>query len=86
MTLSAVQDPDSAQPARPVTAARTSGSDVLAIAVAIAVVLGLQLQLVFTRSVNWDEFYFLGQVHKFVRGELTVPLQTLHVRLFVERS
>ncbi len=82
MTLSAVQDPDSAQPARPVLGARVAGSDILAIALAIAVVLGLQLQLVFTRSVNWDEFYFLGQVHKFVRGELTVPLQTLHVRLF----
>lgn len=51
-------------------------------ALAIACVLCLQLHLVLTRSINWDEFHFLGQVHTFARGELTLPLQTLHVRFF----
>lgn len=48
----------------------------------IAVMLGLHLQLALTRSINWDEFYFLSQVHAYARGELTLPLQTLHVQLF----
>ena len=49
---------------------------------AIALVLALQCHLVLTRSINWDEFHFLKQVHSFARGELTSPLQTFHVRLF----
>lgn len=55
---------------------------VMLLAIAIAGVLVLQFQLVLTRSINWDETHFLKQVHDFLRGELTVPLQTLHVRLF----
>lgn len=55
---------------------------VLFLATAIAVLLALQFHLVLTRSINWDETHFLKQVHDFMRGELTVPLQTLHVRLF----
>ena len=51
-------------------------------ALALGFVLILHLNLVLTRSINWDEFHFLGQVHTFVRGELTLPLQSLHVRMF----
>lgn len=51
-------------------------------ALAIGVLLALQFHLVLTRTINWDETHFLTQVHDFARGELTVPLQTLHVRLF----
>lgn len=49
---------------------------------AIMLVLVLQLHLALTRSINWDEFHFLGQVHSFASGELTLPMQTLHVRFF----
>lgn len=41
-----------------------------------------QLWLAVTRSINWDEFHFLSQVHEFARGTLDQPLQTLHVELF----
>ena len=51
-------------------------------AVGIALLLTLQFQLVLYRTINWDEFYFLNQVVEFSRGELTTPLQTIHVRLF----
>lgn len=59
-----------------------SNGEVLFPAIALALVLALHLHLVFTRSINWDEFYFLSQVHSFARGELNMPLQTFHVRLF----
>ena len=51
-------------------------------ALAIGFVFLLQFHLALTRSINRDEFHFLGQVHAFTRGELTLPMQTLHVRLF----
>lgn len=62
--------------------AEKTSADILIPAAALLLVLALQLHLVFTRSINWDEFYFLSQVHSFARGELTIPLQTFHVRLF----
>lgn len=49
---------------------------------AMAMVLALQLSMVFTRSVNWDEFWFYYHVAEFGRGNLSQPLQSLHVRLF----
>ena len=57
-------------------------SSIMLAAMAIALLLALQFHLAITRSINWDETHFLKQVHDFARGELTVPLQTLHVRLF----
>lgn len=51
-------------------------------ALAVAMLLALQFQLALTRSINWDEFHYLRLVYEFQRGELSVPLQTLHVRLF----
>lgn len=50
--------------------------------VAIGVLLTLQLSMVFTRAVNWDEFWFYYHVADFARGNLAQPLQSLHVRLF----
>lgn len=49
---------------------------------AIAVLLAMQLSMVFTRAVNWDEFWFYYHVAEFSRGNLAQPLQSLHVRLF----
>ncbi len=49
---------------------------------AIILLLVLQLLLIFSRAINWDEFFFYGQVAQFSRGEMTTPLQTLHVHGF----
>jgi hypothetical protein len=51
------------------------------VAACVALGLGLQLRLLFTLNVNWDEFYYLGGIHDFLRGELARPLQSFHVRL-----
>ena len=48
----------------------------------IVLVLSMQLSMVFTRAVNWDEFWFYYHVADFARGNLAQPLQSLHVRLF----
>ena len=49
---------------------------------AIGLLLIMQLSMVFTRAVNWDEFWFYYHVADFERGTLAQPLQSLHVRLF----
>ena len=41
-----------------------------------------KLWLVFAQNINWDEFYYLSQVHDWRRGTLDQALQTLHVHLF----
>ena len=48
----------------------------------IILLLALQCTLIFSRAINWDEFFFYGQVAQFARGELETPLQTLHVHGF----
>jgi hypothetical protein len=69
------------QPAAADGAPATHGAIRLTIA-AIALLLALQFALIFTRAVNWDEFFFYGQVAQFARGELPTPLQTIHVHAF----
>jgi hypothetical protein len=49
---------------------------------ALALMALAQLHLTLTRSINWDEYHFIEQVYLFARGELTAPLNTIHVRLF----
>lgn len=48
----------------------------------IAFVLALQASLVFTRAINWDEFFHYYEILQFERGTLTQPLQTIFVRIF----
>jgi hypothetical protein len=48
----------------------------------IAFVLALQFTMIFTRALNWDEFYHYSLVELFARGNVTQPLQTFFVRLF----
>lgn len=57
-------------------------SSALVPAIGLLLALGLQLHLALTRSINWDEFFYLSQVHEFARGELKQSLQTFHVRIF----
>ena len=49
--------------------------------VALAVIAVLQVLFVVDRTINWDEFYFYGQIVDFTQGETIKPLQTLHVQL-----
>lgn len=48
----------------------------------ILLLLAAQFALIFTRAINWDEFFFYGQVAQFAQGELRAPLQTIHVHAF----
>lgn len=50
--------------------------------IAIFVVLALQFSLVFTRAINWDEFFYYAEVERFSNGQLERGLQTIHTRLF----
>lgn len=52
------------------------------IAGAIALVATLQFHLIFVQGFNWDEFYFLSQVHAAENGTLQIALNTIHTRLF----
>jgi hypothetical protein len=47
----------------------------------LAAVLLLQIELVFSRPVNWDEFYHLSLVHAQAQGRMSEFLQVLHIRL-----
>lgn len=50
--------------------------------VGIILVGALQFTMIFTRAINWDEFYHYSLVVDFTRGTLTQPFQTFFVRLF----
>lgn len=49
---------------------------------ALAAVVLFTLFTLFQRSLNWDEYWFLSQVHELDQQRLSRPLQTLHTRLF----
>lgn len=49
---------------------------------ALAAVLALQIELIWSRPVNWDEFFHLSEAHAFARGELTELLQVFYARTF----
>lgn len=49
---------------------------------AMVILLIAQATMVFTRAINWDEFFYYSQVHQYLRGEPLAPLQTIHVHLF----
>jgi hypothetical protein len=48
--------------------------------VVLALLLGLYR--IFTANINWDEFFFLSLVHRYLEGDLTQRLQTFHVHFF----
>ena len=48
----------------------------------IAIVFALGLHRSFVANINWDEFYYLSQVHLYRNGLLSLSLQTAHVHLF----
>lgn len=54
----------------------------LVLAGSIAACLVLQTVSIFTREINWDEFFYLSHVYSFSGGTLTRALQTAHAVLF----
>ncbi|MGX7953494.1 hypothetical protein ACWPM1_13155 [Tsuneonella sp. HG249] len=48
----------------------------------LVLVLLLQVELVFSKSVNWDEFYHFSEIHQFRLGRWSPTLQTPYVYLF----
>lgn len=49
---------------------------------AIGLLLVAQATMIFTRAINWDEFFFYSQVHQYLNKEPLVPFNTVHVHLF----
>lgn len=49
---------------------------------AIFAALAVMGLMAWTRNINWDEFYFLSQVHQHLDGRLDRPLQTVFVHAF----
>ncbi len=47
-----------------------------------AAVLAIQIELLFTKSINWDELFHFSQIHAHSRGEYVQWLQTPYVRMF----
>lgn len=54
----------------------------LIVRLAIFSAFAAMLVMVWTRNVNWDEFYFLSHVHAHISGNLDRPLQTFFVHGF----
>ena len=65
-------------PAKP-SSATISGKMLL---IAAVILVALQIELLFAKSVNWDEFFHFSQIHASLRGEPVRWLQTPHVYLF----
>lgn len=55
----------------------------IAIYALFALLIAAQVFLVFTKSINWDEFYHYSMVHDLPKGRLTWDFQTLYIRLFL---
>ena len=50
--------------------------------VAACLIVTLQINLVFAKSINWDEFFYFSEIQQLNDGLLTQSLQTFHTRLF----
>jgi hypothetical protein len=53
-----------------------------AVAAVCALVLIAKLWLVTRVNINWDEFFFLSEIHALLRGDLHSSFQTAYTRLF----
>jgi 4-amino-4-deoxy-L-arabinose transferase-like glycosyltransferase len=55
----------------------------LKILIAIIILAIISRLVVATRyQINWDEFHFLAFIYEYLRGDLSVTMQTFHVHLF----
>ncbi len=62
--------------------AKAGPSRGLLVASAFAAVAALQVYLVFSKSINWDEFFHFQHIHELRTGTLSRSLQVLYVRYF----
>jgi len=76
----AVCAPADADPA--VVVQRRAALSALFIALFIVAAIFLKFNLYFQFPINSDEFFYLSFVHTYERGELTTPIQSLHVHFF----
>ena len=72
--------PVTADPANAVQ--RRAALSALFIALFIVAAVFLKFHLWFQFPINADEFFYLSFVHTYERGELTVPIQSVHVHFF----
>ena len=54
----------------------------LLISLLLVTSIACRLFVTFRYEINWDEFYYLSFVYKFINGDLGLSLQTFHVRFF----
>lgn len=54
----------------------------LALITALFVSLLASLHLALFQKINWDEFYYLSQVHDYARGTFSTALQTIHIHFW----
>jgi len=74
---------DIAAPATAPAAAPAKGISTATLAMAaLALTVLLQVELVFGKSVNWDEYFHFSQIHQHLRGERVQWLQTPYIHLF----
>lgn len=52
------------------------------IAASLCVIVALQADLVFAKSINWDEFFFFSMIQQLHDGTLAFALQTFPTRIF----
>ena len=70
------------EPALPASPARLKTASSALIGAAIVLVVLGQTYLIFTKSINWDEFLHLSQIHDLRGGRLVQAFQMLHTRIF----
>lgn len=54
----------------------------LALIAALGTTLLASLHLALFQKINWDEFYYLSQVHDYARGTFSTALQTIHIHFW----
>lgn len=77
--MASVASPAAGSP--PDDSAAKAASPAIAI-VALVLVILLQVELVFAKSINWDEYFHFSMIHQHFRGEPVQWLQTPFVWLF----
>ncbi|MXO89667.1 hypothetical protein [Pontixanthobacter aquaemixtae] len=69
-------------PTLDVPAKRSSTLEAKWLIFAALFLVAVQVELLFAKSINWDEFFHFSQIHASLRGEPVQWLQTPHVTLF----
>ncbi|MCG6221395.1 hypothetical protein [Vibrio diabolicus] len=60
----------------------TTSSTSIFLCILIVVAVIARFFVAFNYEVNWDEFYYLSFVHRFINGEVINSFQTFHIHFF----